>query len=127
VAPTTQDGLVDVDMIPQMLLKRVDTVTGGVSAVYGSDAISGVVNFITDTKFEGVKVNLQSGLSQRSDDNTWDGGVASAPSCSGIAAISRQATSSVRSGHSEQTGARLGQTRVDRAGRRHYGEPVPSR
>jgi iron complex outermembrane recepter protein len=63
-------------MIPQMLLKRVDTVTGGVSAVYGSDAISGVVNFITDTKFEGVKVNLQSGISQRGDDNTWDGGMA---------------------------------------------------
>jgi iron complex outermembrane receptor protein len=76
VPPTTQDGLVDVDMIPQMLLKRVDTVTGGASAVYGSDAISGVVNFITDTKFEGVKVNLQSGISQRGDDNTWDGGVA---------------------------------------------------
>ena len=76
VPPTTQDGLVDVDMIPQMLLKRVDTVTGGVSAVYGSDAISGVVNFITDTKFEGVKVNLQSGISQHGDDHTWDGGMA---------------------------------------------------
>ena len=76
VPPTTQDGLIDVDMIPQMLLKRVDTVTGGVSAVYGSDAISGVVNFITDTKFEGVKFNLQSGISQRGDDNTWDGGAA---------------------------------------------------
>ena len=76
VPPTTQDGLVDVDMIPQMLLQRVDTVTGGVSAVYGSDAISGVVNFITDTKFNGFKFNLQGGTSQHGDDETVDAGAA---------------------------------------------------
>ena len=44
IPPTLFNGVVDVDMIPQELIQRVDVVTGGVSAVYGSDAISGVLN-----------------------------------------------------------------------------------
>src|SRR5258706_1150690 len=43
VAPTNALGIVDVDMVPQAPIQRVDTVTGGLSAVYGSDAIAGVV------------------------------------------------------------------------------------
>jgi iron complex outermembrane receptor protein len=50
VAPTTIAGIVDADIIPQMLIQRVEVVTGGTSAVYGSDAIVGVVNFIKDNK-----------------------------------------------------------------------------
>lgn len=73
---TTQDQLVDTDMIPQMLLQRVDIVTGGTSAVYGSDAITGVVNFITDTKFTGLKAQVQSGISQYGDGRTIDAGLA---------------------------------------------------
>ena len=76
VPPSTYDQLVDVDMIPQMLLQRVDVVTGGASAVYGSDAISGVVNFITDTKFNGVKVNVSGGIANQGDDATADVGLA---------------------------------------------------
>lgn len=76
VSPDTQDGLVDISMIPQMLLKRVDVVTGGVSAVYGSDAVSGVVNFVTDDKFNGFKLNLQGGETSRNDDATYDAGMA---------------------------------------------------
>jgi outer membrane receptor protein involved in Fe transport len=75
-APSTPDGFVDLDTIPQLLLKRVDVVTGGVSAVYGSDAISGVVNFVTDTKFEGIKGNLQAGRSTYNDADTVEGGIA---------------------------------------------------
>jgi outer membrane receptor protein involved in Fe transport len=74
--PSTADGSVDVDTIPQMLLKRVDVVTGGVSAVYGSDGIVGAVNFVTDTKFEGIKANLQAGRSSNSDAATSEGGIA---------------------------------------------------
>ncbi|WP_206243517.1 TonB-dependent receptor [Novosphingobium terrae] len=74
--PTTQDGLVDTDMIPQLLLKRVDIVTGGASAVYGSDAISGVVNFITDTTFKGLKLQAIRGVSTYGDDATTDLGIA---------------------------------------------------
>lgn len=76
VPPTEQDGLVDTNTIPQMLLQRVDIVTGGASAVYGSDAIGGVVNFITDRKFTGLKMEAQSGISQQADDPTYKVGTA---------------------------------------------------
>jgi iron complex outermembrane recepter protein len=52
----TVNGL-DANMIPTSLIQRVDVLTGGASAVYGSDAIAGVVNFILDDDFEGVQVN----------------------------------------------------------------------
>ncbi|MCJ2185845.1 TonB-dependent receptor plug domain-containing protein [Novosphingobium beihaiensis] len=67
VPPTTSDGLADTNLLPQMLVKRVDVVTGGASAVYGSDAITGVVNFVLDNTFEGVKVQASNGISQRGD------------------------------------------------------------
>jgi outer membrane receptor protein involved in Fe transport len=76
VAPTAPNGTVDVNMIPQLLLQRVDVVTGGVSAVYGSDAITGVVNFVTDTKFNGLKINGQAGQSVYHDDPTDALGIA---------------------------------------------------
>jgi outer membrane cobalamin receptor len=68
VPPTEQDGFVDANVIPQMLLQRVDVVTGGASAVYGSDAIGGVVNFITDKKFNGFKMNVEGGETKYHDD-----------------------------------------------------------
>jgi outer membrane receptor protein involved in Fe transport len=52
----TVNGL-DANMIPTSLIKRVDVLTGGASAVYGSDAIAGVVNFVLDSDFEGVQIN----------------------------------------------------------------------
>jgi iron complex outermembrane recepter protein len=73
---TSPDGSIDVNMIPQMLLKRVDIVTGGASAVYGSDAVTGVVNFITDTHFTGLMVNAYTGLSHDGDAFTNDEGLA---------------------------------------------------
>jgi len=65
LGPSQQNGFVDANMVPQMLLRRVDIATGGASAVYGSDAISGVVNFITDTGFNGVRVEAQGGAAQQ--------------------------------------------------------------
>jgi outer membrane receptor protein involved in Fe transport len=53
--PTTQAGSVDLNLIPPALIKRIDVVSGGGSAVYGSDAISGVVNFILKNDFEGLE------------------------------------------------------------------------
>jgi iron complex outermembrane receptor protein len=76
VPPSTYDQVVDVDMIPQMLLQRVDVVTGGASAVYGSDAVSGVVNYVTDTKFNGLKLDVEGGLSTHGDDRTVNSGIA---------------------------------------------------
>lgn len=74
--PNTPDGYVDADTIPQALVSRVDVVTGGASAVYGSDAISGVVNFVTNTKFQGIKSSLQVGRSVYNDDKTMEGSIA---------------------------------------------------
>jgi outer membrane receptor protein involved in Fe transport len=76
VPPTQPDGTIDVNMIPQMLLKRVDIVTGGASAVYGSDAVTGVVNFITDTHFTGLTLKSYAGISHDHDGFTNDEGVA---------------------------------------------------
>ncbi|MFC6621271.1 TonB-dependent receptor domain-containing protein [Novosphingobium panipatense] len=58
---------VDVNTIPADLIERVDIVTGGASAVYGSDAISGVVNFILKDDFDGVSVRGQNGISNYGD------------------------------------------------------------
>lgn len=67
VAPTNFNGQVDINSIPEMLLQRVDVVTGGVSAVYGSDGVTGVVNFIMDTNFNGVKADAEVGQSEHGD------------------------------------------------------------
>lgn len=65
---------VDLNQIPAALIDRVDILTGGASATYGSDAIAGVVNFILNTKFEGFSVELQSGAytHSNSDDGIQD-------------------------------------------------------
>lgn len=73
--PTTFNGIVDVDIIPQMLIQRVDTVTGGVSAVYGSDAVAGVVNYVVDKRFKGVSLKAERGVSQRGDAQKTDLGI----------------------------------------------------
>lgn len=61
-------GVTDVSQFPQLLVKRVDVVTGGASASYGSDAVGGVVNFVTDKKFTGFKANVQGGQTKYDDD-----------------------------------------------------------
>lgn len=52
----TMNGI-DANMIPTALIQRVDVLTGGASAVYGSDAVAGVVNFIMNDDFEGIQIN----------------------------------------------------------------------
>ena len=70
--PSFLTGVVDINTLPTALIKRVDVVTGGASASYGSDAVSGVVNFILDTKFTGVSGNIQSGISTRGDSASYN-------------------------------------------------------
>jgi len=67
LAPTNANGTVAIDTLPQMLVSRVDVVTGGASAVYGSDAVTGVVNFVLDKRYEGLKFNVNSGISNYGD------------------------------------------------------------
>lgn len=64
---STITGLVDVNTIPQMLVKSVEVVTGGASAAYGSDAVAGVVNFVLDKKYEGIKFSADTGLTGEGD------------------------------------------------------------
>ena len=59
--PTTFDNRTNVDVLPELLVSRVDIVTGGASASYGSDAVAGVVNYILDTNFTGLKGVAQAG------------------------------------------------------------------
>lgn len=63
-------GVPDISMFPQLLVKRVDVVNGGASASYGSDAVGGVVNFITDTRFKGFKANVLGSITRYGDDKT---------------------------------------------------------
>jgi outer membrane receptor protein involved in Fe transport len=63
--------LVDTSTIPTDLIDRVDVVTGGQSAVYGSDAMAGVVNFVLKRNFEGLSLNAQSGISDKGVRGTY--------------------------------------------------------
>ena len=67
VVPFTLGGSVDTNIIPLALIERLDLVTGGAGAVYGSDAISGVFNFILDDDFEGFEIGGQYGVSGEGD------------------------------------------------------------
>jgi len=60
----------DLDQIPVALVDRVEVVTGGASAVYGSDAIAGVVNFIMKKNFQGIQLDGQLGVDQHDNHNT---------------------------------------------------------
>jgi outer membrane receptor protein involved in Fe transport len=64
-------GVPDISQFPQLLIKRVDVVTGGASASYGSDAVGGVVNFITEKHFEGFKGQAQGGITTYGDDGQF--------------------------------------------------------
>ncbi len=59
IAPANVFGAVDANNIPAALIDRIEIVTGGASAVYGSDAMAGAVNFILKTEFEGVAIDFQ--------------------------------------------------------------------
>jgi len=61
----------DIDQIPAPLIERVEIVTGGASATYGSDAIAGVVNFILNRNFEGIQLDTQYGFAQHDEHNDY--------------------------------------------------------
>lgn len=72
--PANGAGSVDLATIPNALVKRVEVITGGASAVYGSDAITGAVNFLLRDDFEGFEVGGQFGETSSSDGQAvnWD-------------------------------------------------------
>jgi outer membrane receptor protein involved in Fe transport len=70
---STANGVVDINTIPQSLVQRVEVVTGGASAAYGSDAVAGVTNFILDTRYEGLKLEGDVGVTERGDGFNYSG------------------------------------------------------
>lgn len=67
VAGVPGTAAVDINTIPLDLIERVDVLTGGASAVYGADGVSGVVNFVMKRNFEGFRIRGQAGVSERGD------------------------------------------------------------
>jgi outer membrane receptor protein involved in Fe transport len=61
VVPSTIFGGPDINLFPENMIRTVETVTGGATAAYGTDAVAGAVNFILDTDFEGIRANVSAG------------------------------------------------------------------
>ncbi|MBB3925623.1 outer membrane receptor protein involved in Fe transport [Sphingobium jiangsuense] len=70
------NGNVDINILPESIIGGVDVITGGASAIYGSDAMSGVVNFKVLKPFEGIRADMQIGDSFRGDYRRFSGAVA---------------------------------------------------
>lgn len=68
---SAMSGVVDVNTVPQDLVERVEVVTGGASAQYGSDAVGGVVNFILNKKYKGFRISADQGISSYGDAHNW--------------------------------------------------------
>jgi outer membrane receptor protein involved in Fe transport len=72
MTPSNRIGSVDINSFPEALISRVEVVTGGASAAYGTDAVAGVANFILDTDFDGLKTHAQAGDSSANGRSTWE-------------------------------------------------------
>ncbi|MFN3513180.1 MAG: TonB-dependent receptor domain-containing protein [Phenylobacterium sp.] len=68
-------GQVDLNVIPTGLIDRIETIQAGGSAVYGSDAVAGVINIITRSEFDGVEVDAAYGVAEQGDADVWRGRV----------------------------------------------------
>ncbi len=71
VSGSRASSAVDLNSLPSAMIERVEILTGGVSAVYGADAVSGVVNIITKSDFEGLEIEAKGGMSGHSDAETY--------------------------------------------------------
>ncbi|MFZ2508120.1 MAG: TonB-dependent receptor [Steroidobacteraceae bacterium] len=122
LVPYDYNGQVDTSMIPTALIERLDIVTGGASAVYGSDAISGALNFITKRDFEGVEI--ESNFSQTGEK---DGDIKSVSATVGGNFVDGRGNMVISMNWAERTGvlygARpLGQLGIDTASGAGYQE-----
>lgn len=76
LAPSGVEGAADLNSLPTALIERIEVVTGGTSAVYGSDAVAGAVNFITRTDFEGAELTTQFDTYGAGDGDVFSGSAA---------------------------------------------------
>lgn len=74
--PSSPEGVVNINNIPQSVIGGAEVVTGGASAAYGSDAVAGVVNFKIDHKLQGVRASGQYGISDYGDNKSYLGSFA---------------------------------------------------
>jgi outer membrane receptor protein involved in Fe transport len=72
VPPSDRNSSVDTNLFPETLVERVEVVTGGASAAYGADALSGVVNFILNTRYDGFDAKIQGGQTKYNDGDNWE-------------------------------------------------------
>lgn len=91
LAPSGVGSAIDVNNLPSTLIERVEIITGGASTVYGSDAIAGVVNFITRDDFEGLSFDGGYNVTEEGDANIWDANVVYGHSFSGGAQLTAYA------------------------------------
>ena len=91
--PSSSTQAADLNFIPSSLIKRAEVLTGGASSVYGADAVAGVVNFILDTEFTGIRFDGQYGFYQHNNTN---------PSL-GVNCFNRQLSSGCQAAGDEQT------------------------
>jgi len=61
----------DVNQVPVALIERVDVLTGGASSTYGADAVAGVVNFVMNDHFEGVRIDANAGIYNHNNHDEW--------------------------------------------------------
>ncbi len=73
--PASGNGVADLNIIPPSLIETVEIITGGASAVYGSDALAGVVNFKLKRKFDGVEIDGTWGQTDRGDGAQYEAGL----------------------------------------------------
>ncbi len=76
IVPNDRTNVVNVDVLPTALVSNIEVVTGGASAAYGADALAGVVNFVLDREFEGLKVTTSTGVTERHDGQNWSASIA---------------------------------------------------
>lgn len=72
VVSSSPFGGVDINSFPKAAIRSVETVTGGASAAYGSDAVAGVANFILDRNFSGLRASAQAGITERGDNKNYE-------------------------------------------------------
>jgi iron complex outermembrane recepter protein len=73
---SSENNTVDLNAIPSIIVQRAEVVTGGASAAYGANAVSGVVNLILDTKLNGIRADVNSGISERGDGKNYYAAIA---------------------------------------------------
>lgn len=100
---------IDINFVPSALVERIDVVTGGASAVYGSDALSGVVNFILRDHLDGFRLDAQAGFTQHNNDNSGLRGIIGARGY-------EQAPTSVVDGAKQDVNAAFGKNFADGRG-----------